>query len=216
MVQKYPPAPAPRKRGRPRAFDPDVALAKAMETFWTAGYAGTSLDDLSAATGMNRPSLYAAFGDKKALYEKAYAHYRTASRAAMGDAFTRDCSLRDRLRLIFSRALDLYLSGDGARGCFSVVTAASEAVGDPDVARLVVGSIEDLDRVFASLFTQGVATGELSGTANVQQLAQLATATLHTLSVRSRAGFPRDRLEAVIEAAVGTIMGPADPAPGLR
>jgi AcrR family transcriptional regulator len=65
MVQKQPPL---RPRGRPRAYDPDVALAQAMDTFWHAGYAGTSLDDLSAATGMNRPSLYAAFGDKRALY----------------------------------------------------------------------------------------------------------------------------------------------------
>ena len=61
---------APKKRGRPRSYDPETALARAAAVFWKAGYAGTSLDDLSQATGMNRPSLYAAFGDKRDLYLK--------------------------------------------------------------------------------------------------------------------------------------------------
>src|SRR5262249_17102093 len=80
MVQKSAPAgpgPAPKGRGRPRAYDPETALQTAIEAFWQAGYSGTSLDDLSAATGMNRPSLYGAFGDKRALYLKALDHYWT-------------------------------------------------------------------------------------------------------------------------------------------
>src|SRR5215471_3491523 len=63
MVQKE-----PARRGRPRAYDPDTALAQAMAVFWRAGYAGTSLDDITVGTGMNRPSLYGAFGDKHRLY----------------------------------------------------------------------------------------------------------------------------------------------------
>src|ERR1700681_4918141 len=69
------------RRGRPRAYDPEVALAKARNAFWQTGYAATSLDDLSEATGMNRPSLYAAFGDKRDLYLKTLAYYRNQSRA---------------------------------------------------------------------------------------------------------------------------------------
>ena len=71
------------KRGRPRAYDPAVALARARDTFWGGGYSATSLDDLTEATGMNRPSLYAAFGDKRALYAKAVRHYRDVSRVEM-------------------------------------------------------------------------------------------------------------------------------------
>ena len=63
MVQKEM---RPRPRGRPRSYDPEVALKRATEAFWKSGYSGTSLDDLAAATGMNRPSLYAGFGDKRA------------------------------------------------------------------------------------------------------------------------------------------------------
>src|SRR3954466_14833928 len=65
----------PKRRGRPRAYEPDVALARALDVFWKDGFAATSLDDLSAATGMNRPSLYGAFGDKRELYKKSYESY---------------------------------------------------------------------------------------------------------------------------------------------
>ena len=67
---------ASRGRGRPRAFEAETALAQAMDVFWSDGFAATSLDDISAATGLNRPSLYGAFGDKRALYLQAYGQYR--------------------------------------------------------------------------------------------------------------------------------------------
>ena len=76
-------ASAPKRRGRPRAYQPEVALGKALDLFRKGGFAATSLDDLSAATGMNRPSLYGAFGDKRELYLKSYARYRADARAAM-------------------------------------------------------------------------------------------------------------------------------------
>src|ERR1700709_2926429 len=91
--QKAPPpaklaAPAPpKRRGRPRAYQPEVALGKALDLFRSEGFAATSLDDLSAATGMNRPSLYGAFGDKRELYIKSYQRYREDARAAMIDLF---------------------------------------------------------------------------------------------------------------------------------
>ena len=81
---------APRKRGRPRAYEPDVALARAMDVFWRDGFAATSLDTISAATGMNRPSLYAAFGDKRDIYVKAYQRYRERARERMAEIFTSD------------------------------------------------------------------------------------------------------------------------------
>jgi AcrR family transcriptional regulator len=68
MVQKE-----TKRRGRPPAYVPEVALARATDAFWSAGYAATSLDELAAATGMNRPSLYGAFGDKHDLYLKTLA-----------------------------------------------------------------------------------------------------------------------------------------------
>src|SRR5512133_769183 len=77
----------PKRRGRPRAYQPDVALAKALDLFRRDGFAATSLDDLSAATGMNRPSLYGAFGDKRELFIKSYRRYRADAAAAMVGIF---------------------------------------------------------------------------------------------------------------------------------
>src|SRR5690242_21316 len=90
----------PRRRGRPRGYEPDVALAKALDLFRRDGFAATSLDDLSAATGMNRPSLYGAFGDKRDLYIKSYQRYRDAARAAMIDIFRPEQPIRERLARI--------------------------------------------------------------------------------------------------------------------
>ncbi len=130
MVQKPRRAPSalPRRRGRPRAFEPDAALARAMDAFWKDGFAATSLDDLSAATGLNRPSLYGAFGDKRALYIQAYRRYREHVREAFAPLFAEAAPLRDKLRRILLTALDLYLSGEeGPRGCFTVLSASSDA-----------------------------------------------------------------------------------------
>ena len=150
MVQKrkLPPAAnsdapiAPKRRGRPRAYEPDIALGKALDLFRRDGFAATSLDDLSAATGMNRPSLYGAFGDKRELYIKSYQRYRDDARAAMTDIFRDEAPLRDRLQRIYAIALDIYLSGElGPRGCFTVMTAASEAVADPEIRRHGAGRL---------------------------------------------------------------------------
>src|SRR6201994_4958746 len=133
-----PEAAAPKRRGRPRAYEPDVALAKALDLFRKDGFAATSLDDLSAATGMNRPSLYGAFGDKRELYIKSYQRYRDDARASLIDIFRDELPIRERLARIYAVALDIYLAGDSPRGCFTVVTAASDAVTDPEIRALAL------------------------------------------------------------------------------
>src|SRR5260370_27767083 len=143
----------PRRRGRPRAFEPETALAQAMDAFWKDGFAATSLDDLSAATGMNRPSLYGAFGDKRALYLQAYRHYREHVREVFAPLFAARQPLRAKLRRILLAALDLYLSGaEGPRGCFTVLSSSSDAIVDPEISAIVTAAIEETDRAFYRLF----------------------------------------------------------------
>ncbi|MGA8902024.1 TetR/AcrR family transcriptional regulator [Bradyrhizobium sp.] len=215
MVQKSKSKPAftpaavePKRRGRPRAYEPDVALGKALDLFRKDGLAATSLDDLSAATGMNRPSLYGAFGDKRELYIKSYQRYRTDARAAMIEIFKGEIPIRERLKRIFAAALDIYLSGEfGPRGCFTVMTAASEAVADPEIRAMVLDGFSELDKAFASCFRRAREKGELPSSADPTVLAQLASATIHTIAIRARAGVPRKELETIVKGAIAMICG---------
>jgi AcrR family transcriptional regulator len=199
----------PKRRGRPRAYQPDVALGKALDLFRKDGFAATSLDDLSTATGMNRPSLYGAFGDKRALYIKSYQRYRDDARAAMIDIFRDEMPIRQRLHKIYAVALDIYLSGESPRGCFTVMTAASEAVADPDIRAMVLEGFAELDKAFAACFRFAKEKGELAGSADTTVLSQLASATIHSIAIRARAGVPRKELEAIVKGAIDVMVGPA-------
>jgi TetR/AcrR family transcriptional regulator, copper-responsive repressor len=195
----------PKRRGRPRAYQPEVALGKALDLFRKDGFAATSLDDLSAATGMNRPSLYGAFGDKRELFIKSYRRYRDD---AMGDIFRDELPIRKRLERIYAVALDIYLSGEsGPRGCFTVMTAASEAVHDPDIRALVLEGFTELDKAFAACFRRAKEKDELSESADPVVLAQLASATIHTIAIRARAQMPRKELEAIVKGALDVMLG---------
>jgi AcrR family transcriptional regulator len=201
------PAVEPRRRGRPRAYEPEVALAKALDLFRKDGFAATSLDDLSAATGMNRPSLYGAFGDKRELYIKSHARYRADARAAMADIFKTELPIKKRLQRIFAAALDIYLSGDaGPRGCFTVMTAASEAVADPDIRAMVRDGFTELDKAFAACFRIAKEKGQLPASADPVVLAQLASAAIHTIAIRARAQVPRRELETIVKGAIDVMV----------
>ena len=201
--------PAERKgRGRPRSYEPEVALAKALDLFRRDGFAATSLDDLSAVTGMNRPSLYGAFGDKRELYIKTYQRYRDDARAAMLEVFRAEAPLRERLQRIYAIALDIYLGGEyGPRGCFTVMTAASEAVADPQIRALALQGFVELDRAFAACFRLGQERGELPDSADPVVLGQLASATIHTIAIRARTRVPRKELEAIVNGAIDVMCG---------
>lgn len=197
-----------RPRGRPRAYDPQQALASAADTFWKNGYDGTSLDDLAAATGMNRPSLYAAFGDKQELYLKTLQRYREEGRVMALRLLEDDPPLRVYLTRFYNWVLDLYLEG-GPRGCYTIGTAATQAVVDPAVRTFLADSIRGTDKFLAGLISKARDRGEIARTSDPVALAQLANATLHTLAVRSRAGVPRKELDALASVAIDTICGRA-------
>ena len=206
MVQKISKETEPKRRGRPRAYDPQAALARAAEVFWKAGYAGTSLDDLVEATGMNRPSLYAAFGDKRDLYLKTLEYYRDESRTLARAALADDPPLRVLLKRFYDKALELYLSG-GPRGCYSIGTAATVAAVDDRVRAFLADSIRTTDSFLTHQIEKAKQRGELARDADPVALGYLATATLHTLAIRARAGLPRRELNALVNAAIDVICG---------
>jgi TetR/AcrR family transcriptional regulator, copper-responsive repressor len=195
-----------RPRGRPRAYDPDTALRAAAAAFWKGGYAGTSLDDISAATGMNRPSLSAAFGDKHAIYVKALSSYWDLKFAAMRTAFEGGGTLADTLMKVYDAALSIYFAGDQqALGCFVVSTAITEAPGDAEIRAIVAKGFDTLDADFAALFQRARDAGELKADADPNVLAQLAVATMHSIAVRARSGSSRDALRKLAQNTVAVI-----------
>ena len=199
---------APKRRGRPRAYDPREALERATDAFWGAGYAATSLDEISAATGMNRPSLYAAFGDKHALYLEALERYWRISLEATRDALGGNRPLNEALMLAYEAALDIYFSGDGRpRGCFVVGTAVTETVEDTQIRDSVAAGLRSMDADFEARLRTAKERGELRGDADPAGLAVLASATMHTIAIRARAGVSRAELSEFARKAVRVICG---------
>jgi AcrR family transcriptional regulator len=207
MVQKKIEA-EPRRRGRPRAYDPQAALGRATDAFWKTGYSATSLDEISAATGMNRPSLYAAFGDKRALYLEALAGYWRMSHAATREALAGDRPLDEVLMRAYEAALCIYFSGEGhPRGCFVMGTAVTEAVEDPDIRKSLAAGLRTIDADFEARFRIALERGELKDDADPAALAFLASATMQTIAIRARAGIPRAGLTELARKAVKIICG---------
>ncbi|NWA25844.1 TetR/AcrR family transcriptional regulator [Pseudomonas gingeri] len=196
-------------RGRPRAYDPQTALQQALGVFWSTGYAGASLDSIATAAGMNRPSLYAAFGDKHALYIKAFEQYWAQAAAAVHAALTDSTlTLREALLGFYEGQLSIYFSGDGQpRGCFVIGTATTEAAEDREIRDLLADRLNQLDTDLEVRLQLAVDSGELNGDANPAALAVLAASLLHSLSIRARAGKSRAELTELARNAVEVICG---------
>jgi AcrR family transcriptional regulator len=208
MVQKS----ESKRRGRPRAYDAEQALGHALDAFWTSGFEATSLDDLSAATGMNRPSLYGAFGDKRALFLKSLMEYRSRGEMGLSALISENRSVRDALVNTCAAALKLYFSGGaGARGCFMTGAALVGAVADPELRDALREGLEDIDRTFVSLFKHGQRNGEVARDADTEALAFMASALLHSLSVRARAGAAQAELVRAAAKGVDTLLRAARP-----
>ena len=204
MVQNTPKKP----RGRPPAYDRGQALQQAGDAFWDAGYSATTLDDLSGATGMNRPSLYGAFGDKHALYLETLAIYSRASHDRLDAYLAQDGVLADQLMAVYDGALGIYLSGERSpRGCFLIGTALSEAVEDPVVRERLLQSLLQFDDAFEARFLRAQAMGELARDVDARALGQVAAATLNALAVRARAGEKLASLRTTAAMTVRLICG---------
>jgi AcrR family transcriptional regulator len=196
-------------RGRPRAYDPKTALQQALGVFWNTGYSGASLDSIATAAGMNRPSLYAAFGDKHALYIKALEMYwETAAEAMRKALMDPDLPVAEALMRFYEGQLSIYFSGDSQpRGCFAIGTATTEAVEDEEIREALSGLISKLDTDLEARLRMAITSGELSDGVDPVALAALAAAMLYSIAIRARAGKSRDELTQLARHAVSVICG---------
>jgi AcrR family transcriptional regulator len=202
MVQKG----SRRPPGRPREYDPEVALRQATDAFWDGGYAGTSLDELSARTGMNRPSLYAAFGDKEALYLRTLDGYIAGRREFLRGIVSKRLPLAGTLREMYRMMIDRFTEGEaGERGCYLISTAVTEALGNPKVRERLTASQREIDGTFRDLIAAARERGEIAADADPAALALIASALVHSLAARARGGQPRAQLLRIADAAVRII-----------
>jgi len=196
-----------RKRGRPRAFDPDVVLETVLEMFWMRGFANTSLDDISAATGVSRPSLAATFGDKEALYLKAMERYRNGISTQL-DTVLQCTGAGGTLRDIINRYFDVMIASytgetEECLGCAFMCTALNEAPRHESIMSVLQGTIEEFDARFERFFTKAQELGHIGSNQDPKVMSQMITSLTSSLAVRARAGASRADLQKIVDATTG-------------
>jgi AcrR family transcriptional regulator len=169
------------------------------------GFAGASIEDLATESGMKRPSLYHAFGDKRTMYLTAY---RQAS-GIMTEALSAALKLEPitvAMRQFYQNALSIYVPEKGApTGCFAVGTALAEAPAESAIRDELQQSILTGDAALTERFKLAGGNGQLCGNVRPEQLAMVANAALHGLAVRARAGLERGELERYISSVMDVL-----------
>jgi AcrR family transcriptional regulator len=184
--------------GRPRAFDTDEALDRALDVFWRKGYEGSTLPDLTKAMGINRPSLYAAFGNKEALFRKALDRYDAGPAAHAREALE-EPTARAVVERLLHGAVDLLTDPRNPRGCLMVQGALScGAAADPvrvELASRRTAGVAAIRRRFRRAITDG----DLPADADAAGLARFVATVIHGLAVQAASGASRKELRRVAE-----------------
>src|ERR1700746_349973 len=149
-------------RGRPRSFDVEAAVERAMGVFWSRGYHATALPDLLRATKLSRGSLYAAFGDKHSLFLRALDRYIADALTRMDSEFAPEKEPLDGLRAFLAGYVERMSGANGRRGCLLVATAMELAGQDAEVGRRVAGFFKTMEARVADAFSRAKAAGKLA------------------------------------------------------
>ncbi|WP_129839613.1 TetR/AcrR family transcriptional regulator [Streptomyces sp. RFCAC02] len=191
--------------GRPKQFDPDTAVERAMEVFWSKGYAATSPQDLVDALGVGKGSLYNAFGSKHALFEQALRRYRDSQAAALARLFDGDGPVKERLRAALRLLAETDLAAAGRRGCMAVNTAAERAGTDAAATALVRRMFERTEDALGALVEEGQRRGEIAADRDARALGSSLLATLVGLQLLARVEEGPERLTRAIDATVDAL-----------
>jgi AcrR family transcriptional regulator len=194
---------APLRRGRPRAFDRDAALAKATRLFWEKGYEATSISDLTEALGIGAPSLYAAFGSKEALYTEALNHYCESNAALVWGQFFSAGTAREAVRsfLVDSAAVLTGTVVDIPRGCMVTLSSVGSEGHSALGALVQRNRAVTLERLMTRL-GQAVADGEIPRSTDLRALARFVQTVQSGMSILARDGASAAELTKVAELAM--------------
>ncbi len=181
---------------RPKAFDPDEALQKAMQVFWERGYEATSVEDLVQRMGLNRFSLYSTFGGKHQLFVAALERYR--------DTIVAD--LVGELGQFFTRLVDFFASSKGWCGCLMTNTAVELAPHDPRVAAKVQAYVVRLEEAFYRVLLQAQSTPQRTTAHAYRDLARFLTGSALGLGVLAKTSPGRQALEGYVRVIVSVLV----------
>lgn len=187
--------------GRPREFDVDTALDAALCVFWRKGYEGASYVDLTAATGVERPALYSAFGNKEAFFRLALKRYYDRYMNFIPQALKQPTS-RETVAYILHSAVELNTRYPDHTGCLGVngVLAGSDSA-EP-IRRAIIEARAHGESLLRERLERAKQDGDLPETADCAVLAAYVCAVLHGMAVQAKAGFSREMLKAVAEQAL--------------
>lgn len=194
-------APAKQARGRPREFCTEEALAAALQVFWSKGYDAASLTDLTAAMGITRPSLYAAFGNKEALFHKALDLYEAEKLA-----YTREALKQPTARAVaehFMRgAIEAQTSTCDPKGCLGVISATACGAEAESIKADVIARRASSQEALIERFRQAKRDGDLPDHVEPESLTLYLYAILQGMGVQSGSGASREELERVVETSL--------------
>jgi len=187
--------------GRPRAFDVDDALDRALKVFWRKGYEGASLPELTRAMGINRPSLYAAFGNKESLFRKAVARYIEGPAG-----YSREALQAPTARAVVERLLqgtvNLITDPRNPRGCLLVQGALACGESADSVRRALISRRAASIAALRERFERAQAEGDLPADADAENLARYVATILHGMAVQAASGASRQELLGVVKTAL--------------
>jgi AcrR family transcriptional regulator len=184
--------------GRARAFDADEALERAMTVFWTKGYEGASLSDLTQAMGINRPSLYAAYGNKQELFRKALERYGEGPSSYEPTALAQ-ATAREVAEGLLRGAADVQTDPNTPAGCLATLGTTYCADDSSSVGKMLIASRLAGHAAIRKRFERARAEGDLPADANPAALTHYIGTVVCGMAVLAASGATREELERVIE-----------------
>src|SRR5690242_2989186 len=195
-----------RPVGRPRSFDETGALEKAIQVFWSKGYDGVTIDDLVAGMGVGRPSLYAVFGDKRAIFLRVLKAYAERKGASAAKALLSPQGLRDSITGFLRYAVESATEKGSARGCLLICVAP--LVDDPEVRQFLQNAAAGGTALVEGRFRDAISAAEIPSDFPVAARATQVTDLARGLTMRAQIGMPRRTLLKDAEEAADLVLQP--------
>jgi TetR/AcrR family transcriptional repressor of nem operon len=188
--------------GRPREFELDDAVRKAMGVFWDRGYHDASLPDLLEGMDLSRGSFYKAFVDKRGVYLRALDAYIEDATRTVGETLHSDPSPKAAIRQAFSQQVDSSSGKEGLRGCFVVLAAVEMLPGDEEVAARISRLFRRLQDLYAAAVIRAQALGEIDSGLDERTLARFLVCQIQGMRVLGKAGADREDVRAMVDFAL--------------